>query len=162
MMTPFARHFAQPAWRAEDDKVTGWQGDKVTKEGVTLSPGHPVTLSSSTILLHAEQGFGDAMQFVRFAPLVKERFGTVLLESPPKLARLFKSCAGIDRVVIGGETLPAFDVHAPLMSLPGILGTTVATIPAKIPYLFADAGLVESWANELAKLDRRLGDQMTR
>ena len=63
------------------------------------------------------------MQFVRFAPLVKKHFGTVFWKVR-ELVRLFKSCAGVDQVVINGEALPAFDVHAPLLSLPGVLGTT--------------------------------------
>ena len=134
MMTPFARHFVQPAWT-----------------GNGLGSAKP---QAATILLHSEQGFGDAMQFVRFAPLVKERFATVLLESPRELVRLFKGCPGIDRHVITGDPLPAFDVHAPLLSLPVILGTSLATIPAKVPYIFADPARVESWANELGKLDK--------
>ncbi len=135
MMSPFARHFPQPALAAS---------------GLEPASAKP---QAATILLHTEQGFGDAMQFVRFAPLVKKHFETVLLESPRELVRLFKGCAGVDRVVTTGAVLPAFDVHAPLLSLPGVLGTSLDTIPSDIPYLFADADLIETWAEELAKED---------
>ena len=68
------------------------------------------------------------------------------------LLRLLESCAGVDRLVAQGSSLPHFDVHAPLLSLPGILGTTLSTIPAEVPYLFADANLVKQWRQKLAGL----------
>ena len=89
------------------------------------------------------------MQFIRYARLVKQRGGTVIFECPRRLARLLKSCPGIDVLVESGAPLPPFDVHAPLLSLPRLLGTTLATIPADVPYLFADAALVESWKRVL-------------
>src|SRR5205085_2009569 len=98
-------------------------------------------LEGQRILLYAEQGLGDTLQFVRYAPLVKQRGGTVLVECPASLVPLLSSCPGIDRAVAKDSTLPDFDVHAALMSLPGILGTTLATVPAVVPYLFADAAL---------------------
>src|SRR5262249_47190496 len=68
---------------------------------------------------------------------------------PQSLARLLNTCSGMDRLVVDGSPLPAFDVQAPLLSLPGILRTTLATIPAEVPYLFANAELVEQWREEL-------------
>ena len=109
------------------------------------------SLAGRTILLHAEQGLGDTIQFIRYAPLVKRRGGTVILECQPALLRLLQSCAGVDRLLAQGSSLPHFDVHAPLLSLPGILGTTLSTIPAEVPYLFADANLVEHWRQELSR-----------
>ncbi len=106
-------------------------------------------LKGKTILLHAEQGLGDTIQFVRYAPLVKERGGTVVLECQPALLALLRDVAGVDRLVGRGEPLPAFDVQAGLMSLPGILGTTFATVPAAVPYLAADPGRVERWRHRL-------------
>ena len=94
-----------------------------------------------TILLHAEQGLGDTIQFVRYVPLVKQRGGTVIVECPKPLLSLLTSCAGIDRLVGRGDDLPPFDLHAPLLSLPGIFRTSLETIPADVPYLFADPGL---------------------
>ncbi len=99
-------------------------------------------LEGRTIFLHDEQGFGDAIQFVRYAPMVKERGGRVVVECQPQLARLFSAMGAIGEVIPRGDPLPAFDVYAPLMSLPGIFGTTLATIPGHVPYLAppAEAG----------------------
>jgi tetratricopeptide (TPR) repeat protein len=108
-------------------------------------------LAGRTILLWAEQGVGDTLQFVRFAALVKERGATVLLECPAALHPLLTSCGGIDRLVAAGAAeVPVFDYHVPLMSLPGILGTTTDSIPAAIPYLSAEPTLIERWHRELA------------
>ncbi|NJO76237.1 MAG: tetratricopeptide repeat protein, partial [Leptolyngbyaceae cyanobacterium RM1_406_9] len=92
-------------------------------------------LNGKTILLHAEQGFGDTIQFIRYAPLVAERGGRVIVECPEALVRLLQTTAGIDQVIPKGAPLPEFHVHAPLLSLPRIFGTTLKTIPAQIPYL---------------------------
>lgn len=107
-------------------------------------------LNGRTILLHAEQGLGDTLQFIRYAPLIKERGGHVLVACPPALNRLLSGCPGIDRVVSPGA-LPPFDVYAPLPSLPKIFETSLETIPANVPYLAADAGLIEHWKQELGK-----------
>jgi tetratricopeptide (TPR) repeat protein len=107
------------------------------------------SLAGRTILLHTEQGIGDTLQFVRYAPLVKERGGTVFLACPQSLVRILSSCKGIDRLLAKGAPLPDFDVHAPLLSLPHILKTTPATIPAQVPYLAAETALVEHWRQEL-------------
>jgi hypothetical protein len=106
-------------------------------------------LRDRSILLHADQGLGDTLQFIRYAPLVKERGGTIIVECQDPLLRLLGSCSGIDRLVARGSALPAFDVQAPLMSLPHILGTKLATIPADVPYLSVDAALVEHWRRAL-------------
>ena len=108
------------------------------------------SLSGKTILLWAEQGLGDTLQFVRYAPLVKQQGGTVLLLCPDELGRILQTCVGIDHLVTGDSPLPPFDVQVPLMSLPGILKTTLATVPASIPYLFADAALRQRWQEKLA------------
>jgi tetratricopeptide (TPR) repeat protein len=102
-------------------------------------------LDGRTILLHAEQGLGDTLLFVRYAPLVKERGGRVVLVCQPALCRLFENAAGIDQLVREGDPIPSFDFQAPLMSLAHILGTTPETVPAKIPYLAARNELVEKW-----------------
>src|SRR5207248_1410464 len=77
-------------------------------------------LNGRTIVLHAEQGLGDTLQFVRYAALVKERGGKVVVLCPKALNRILASCPAVDQVVGEGATLPPFDVHAALMSLPGI------------------------------------------
>jgi hypothetical protein len=106
-------------------------------------------LNGRTILLHAEQGLGDTLQFIRYAPLVLARGGRVLVACQRPLLRLLESCPGIDRIVAQGDPIPAFDVHAPLPSLPRLFGTTLATVPANVPYLAADPDLVERWRREL-------------
>jgi hypothetical protein len=107
-------------------------------------------LAGRTILLHAEQGLGDTLLFVRYAKLVKQRGGKVVLACPKALLRLLADCPGVDQLVGQGAPLPPFDCHAPLLSLPGLFRTTPANVPADVPYLFASPSLVEHWRHELA------------
>jgi tetratricopeptide (TPR) repeat protein len=110
-------------------------------------------LLGNTVLLHAEQGLGDTLQFVRYAPLVRERGGRVILACQRALLPLLRNCPGVDELMALGESLPAFDVHAPLISLPRIFGTTLDTIPARVPYLDIDATRTEHWRDELASIE---------
>ena len=110
------------------------------------------SLVGRTILLHAEQGLGDTLHFIRYASLVKERGGTVLVEVPSVLVPLLRRCSGIDRLIPAGSPLPSFDVQAPLLSLSGLFHTTLRTVPATVPYLTADPGLVERWRTELHRI----------
>ncbi|MEO8627574.1 MAG: tetratricopeptide repeat protein [Betaproteobacteria bacterium] len=96
------------------------------------------SLDGRTILLYAEQGLGDTLQFIRYAPLLKRQGATVVVECQAELVRLLKRCVGIDRVVSRGDPLPAFDVQAALLSLPRILGTTLENVPTARSYLSAD------------------------
>jgi len=126
--------------------------------GVSLTPfEQPLwggeSLAGRRILLWAEQGLGDTLQFVRFAARLKQLDATLVLECQPALARLMRSCPGVDEVVGFGSPLPAFDVHTPLQRLPWILRTTLTTIPAKVPYLEADAELVKRWQDRMAPHD---------
>jgi tetratricopeptide (TPR) repeat protein len=109
--------------------------------------GAPVR--DKTILLYAEQGLGDSLQFVRYAPLVRRRVGRVVLECQRELLPLLEGAAGIDQVIARGDPLPSFDVQAPLLSLPGLLGTRLDTIPANVPYLQADTEFLQKWGQEL-------------
>ena len=102
-------------------------------------------LEGRTIVLYPEQGFGDTFQFIRYAPLVKARGGRVLFICPTPLVPFLSGCPGIDQVCPGGSLLPPFDVYAPLLSLPGLFQTDLASIPAEVPYLFAESKLVEDW-----------------
>ena len=102
-------------------------------------------LDGRTILLFAEQGLGDTLQFARYAPRLQALGGKVVLECQPALLRLLAGTKGIDTLVAQGDTLPPFDVYAPLLSVPGIFQTTHASIPADVPYVYAEAALVESW-----------------
>jgi tetratricopeptide (TPR) repeat protein len=93
-------------------------------------------LHGKTILLHAEQGFGDTIQFIRYVPLVAQAGGRIIVECQKALIRLFSGLPGIYLLLEQGKQLPEFDFHAPLMSLPRILGTTLDTIPGNVPYLY--------------------------
>jgi tetratricopeptide (TPR) repeat protein len=94
-------------------------------------------LRGQPILLYREPGvgFGDSIQFVRYAPLVAEQGGRVIVECSTPLQRLFQTIPAIDQIIPAGQPLPEFAVQASLLSLPRILGTTLDTIPAAVPYL---------------------------
>ncbi len=111
---------------------------------IPLWDGSP--LKGKTILLHAEQGFGDAIQFIRYTPLVATHGGTVIIECHPQLVRLFQSLPDVHSVVPFGAALPPFNCQAPLLSLPGIFGTTLQTIPSAYPYLTASEELRLKWS----------------
>jgi Flp pilus assembly protein TadD len=102
------------------------------------------------ILLHAEQGFGDTIQFARYAPLVVARGGRVIVECHLELHRLLQTLDGIDQLVARGQPLPPFDLHSPLMSLPLIFETTLQSIPSQAPYLHADPQASEEWRRKLS------------
>jgi tetratricopeptide (TPR) repeat protein len=114
-------------------------------------------LGGERILLYAEQGLGDTMQFVRYVPLVAKLGGEVVLEVQPALHDLLAGTEGASRVIRRGETLPDFTWQCPLMSLPLALGTELETIPASVPYIAADAARVEAWRERLQKNTRRIG-----
>ena len=143
----------------EGDFVGGWRDyEQRWAQPNKASPIFPQplwsggSLEGKTILVYAEQGLGDTIQFARYLPLVKERGGTVLFESQPALAHLCATVSGADQVVAVGDVLPSFDVRVPLLSLPGLFGTTLTTIPATVPYLRANPDLVERWRRELEPL----------
>ena len=100
-------------------------------------------VAGKTVLLHAEQGFGDTIQFARYTPLVRALGARVVLVVQPALVRLFRGTAGTDEVVRSDGPLPAHDVFCPLLSLPGVFGTTLDTIPPVV-LIAADAGRVAS------------------
>jgi tetratricopeptide (TPR) repeat protein len=99
-------------------------------------------LHGKTILLWAEQGLGDTIQFARYAPLVAARGGRVMVECQDCLVSLVQSIGGVSAVVGQSQELPPFDVQAPLMSLPRLLDTAVDSIPGAVPYVRADAARV--------------------
>ena len=107
-------------------------------------------LEGRTILLHAEQGLGDTLQFLRFAPLVKQCGGTVLVDCHKPLVALLEGFPGVDQLIPMGEKLPAFEVQAPLLSLPGIFRTSLATLPPPVPFASVRPEIVEQWRRELA------------
>ncbi|MGD0023401.1 MAG: tetratricopeptide repeat protein [Xanthobacteraceae bacterium] len=107
-------------------------------------------LDGKTILLHAEQGFGDSIQFVRYAPLLARRGAKkIILEVQRELVRLLSTMPGVAAVVARGQPLPSFDFHCPLLSLPLALATQPATIPAEIPYIAPAEAEVAFWRERL-------------
>jgi len=102
-------------------------------------------LHGRTILLHAEQGFGDAIQFVRYAPLVAQRGGSVVLECHPQLVSLFQGVEGVQAVIPFGTPLPKSSYQVPLLSLLHIFNTTLENIPSKVPYLSPPTDYREKW-----------------
>jgi tetratricopeptide (TPR) repeat protein len=114
------KRFAQPAWQGEP-------------------------LDGRTLLICCEQGLGDALQFIRFTALAKQRGARVVVRCPKRMINLLSRASHIDLLVGEEDKLPSFDCHAPLLSLPRILGTTLETLPNEVPYLSADPELVEHW-----------------
>lgn len=94
-------------------------------------------ISGKRILVQSEQGFGDAIQFARYIPLLAERGARIVLESLPELNTLFAGLPGVEQVIAKGGESPPVDLSIPLLSLARVFGTTLATVPAKIPYLRA-------------------------
>lgn len=113
-------------------------------------------LAGKTILLHAEQGFGDTIQFVRYAQLLANQGVRVICEVQPELQPLLTQMAGIT-IVASGNALPPFDLHCPLLSLPLALGTRADTIPRSVPYLVAPAERVARWQSRLPSSGLRAG-----
>ncbi len=111
-------------------------------------------LAGRTILLDAEQGVGDAIQFLRYTTPLAAQGARVIAEAPRRLHRLLRSVPGIAALVDPKDPRPAFDVHAPLMSLPHLCGTTLDTIPARVPYLSAEPARVAAWRARLETLPR--------
>jgi len=128
-------------------------------------------LNGRTILLCSEQGLGDTLQFVRYAPLVRALGGRVVLRCQRSLLPILASLGGlpagviagsgirenaggckIEELIADGDPLPDFDLYAPLMSLPAILGTTLETVPSNVPYLTADTERVVHWRKEMAAM----------
>jgi tetratricopeptide (TPR) repeat protein len=122
-----------------------WRSKEVRPRYPVHSQWHGGDLNGRTILLHAEQGLGDSLQFVRYAPLVASLGATVLLEVQKPLVALFSEMDGVSGVFAQGDAIPSFDTHCPLMSLPLALATTLDTIPGHTPYLRADAERAAAW-----------------
>jgi tetratricopeptide (TPR) repeat protein len=139
----------------------GWQKHEWRWETAQLRNGRrnfpqPLWLGSEeikgkTILLHAEQGLGDTIQFGRYAPLVVERGAHVILEVQKPLRELMNTLPGAIQVVSKGDPLPEFDLHCPLLSLPLAFATRLETIPSAMPYLSARESKLRSWDERLGK-----------
>jgi tetratricopeptide (TPR) repeat protein len=126
----FKRDFVQPLWLGTEN------------------------ISGKTILLHAEQGLGDTIQFCRYAELVKAKGARVLLEVPSELQCLLAGLKGVDDLLVKDKVLPAFDYHCPLLSLPLAFKTDLTNIPSPKPYLDVSLQKRKEWAQRLAKKDK--------
>lgn len=153
------------------DYAAGWRGYEARWDSARLKvPRRPFTqmrwlgdgdLRGKRLLLHAEQGLGDTLQFFRYVPLLVERGARIVLEVQPVLRRLFEQqrdllhLPGLVQVLAQGEVLPDFDLHCPLPSLPlACIGTHPAPL-AQIPYLKADPALCAKWSARLARLEAK-------
>lgn len=145
------------------DYATGWPlyeaGWAIAMRGFKRDFQAPLwlgneSIAGKTVLLHAEQGLGDILQFCRYARLVKNAGARVLLEVPQALLSLMQTLDGVDVCIEMGSALPSFDYHCPLMSLPLAFHTNLQTIPSPTAYLQADPHKVKRWASKLGASKR--------
>ena len=101
------------------------------------------------LLIHAEQGFGDTLQFCRYVALLAGNGAEIIVEVQPELKNLLRSLAGVDQLLAQGEALPPFDLQCPMLSLPLACHTTLQSIPAVVPYLHAEPARLEYWQAQL-------------
>jgi tetratricopeptide (TPR) repeat protein len=125
-----SRCFSQPLWLGQEE------------------------LHGKTMLLHAEQGLGDTIQFCRYAKLVKARGAHVILEVPQALVGLLSQLEGVDELIPTGSTLPDFDYHCPLMSLPLAFKTELNSIPSSTKYISADLNKSKEWRHKLGPTEK--------
>jgi tetratricopeptide (TPR) repeat protein len=138
-----------------------WLTDRFLAMRANFPPG-PVwsgqDLRGKTLLLRSEQGLGDTMQFVRYAPLVKALGGTVHLKVHSGLESVVRGLAGVDRIFDRDELPTEFDYYIHLASLPYVLGTDIDSIPAQVPYLHVPADRLQKWRSKFAETTgRRIG-----
>jgi tetratricopeptide (TPR) repeat protein/glycosyltransferase involved in cell wall biosynthesis len=145
----FERGFSEYEWRLRGK-------NRVTLPSFTQPQWDGEDLNDKSILIQPEQGLGDQIQFVRYAPLIQERGGRIILVCDRLLLELFKTTKGIHELLTVGDPLPIFDVWVPIMSLPRILGTTLETIPNCVPYLFSSNANLFNLDREFPSYDRKL------
>jgi tetratricopeptide (TPR) repeat protein len=141
----FAAGWSEYEWRGRD------KGDVTRRFDFPRWRGHE-PLAGKRVLLHAEQGLGDTIQFCRYVPLVAAMGAEVILETPRALSALLERLPGAAACVVPGEALPSCDYHSPIMSLPFAFNTTLQTIPASVPYLSSDRA-------RLRRMQQRLGER---
>ena len=139
----YARGWPEHEWRLKCEPYEGHRINRTFWNGDAFR-GH-------ALLLHAEGGYGDTLQFVRYAALVKRRGGQVMLLCPSPLLRLLARCEGVDMAFDATSYIPNCHAHVPMLSLPAIFGTTIESVPAQVPYLVTDAALVAHSRRELAR-----------
>ena len=139
----FAEGWTEFEWRLRTDGARREFGDEPRWAGEPML--------GQVLLLRAEQGMGDTIQFCRYVTLAAARSGAeVVLEVQAPLRRLLADLPGVARAITIGEAVPRFDRWCPLASLPMVFGTTLATIPCAVPYLFVDPARVAAWRKRLS------------
>lgn len=121
------RVFSKPEWRGE-------------------------VIAGKRLLVHAEQGYGDSIQFVRYMEQIRAQGVEVFFEAPPPLRRLMETAPGIDRLVTRGEPIPEFDLHIPLLNVPSVIKVNLDNIPSRVPYLSSSEEKRSMWMDRLAGL----------
>jgi hypothetical protein len=145
----------------------GWQEFEYRWQTEQLKHGHGFVqplwrgeaFAGRTLLLHAEQGYGDTLQFCRYASVLSSR-GKVVLMVPEPLVGIASTLPGVALVTSRREALPPVDLQCPLLSVPLALGTTLDTIPCQVPYLHADPVRVTQWEQRLASLPDLRGGEL--
>jgi FkbM family methyltransferase len=140
----FERGWAEYEWR--------WKLKNFKPRACTQPVWDGSPLEGKTILLAAEQGLGDTVQFIRYAPLVRQLGARVIAEVQRPLRQILSTVPGIDELRVQGEATPPFDTHVTLLSLPRLLGTRLDTVPADVPYVSALPELVDKWRDEIKAL----------
>jgi tetratricopeptide (TPR) repeat protein len=149
----FARGWEDYEWRWETEQLRGAKRSFTQPQWLGSDE-----ISEKTILIHAEQGLGDTLQFCRYVARVAERGAHVIFEVQNSLRELMSTLPGGLQVVSRGGPLPNFDMHCPLLSLPLAIGTELETIPSEVPYLYAPERKVNAWRDRLGKREKsRIG-----
>jgi len=139
----FTREYGESRGLFEELKEAAWwQGE---------------SLSGKRLLVWAEQGFGDGIMAMRYLPLLKHLgAGTVVVACDPPLHPVMKAMPGVGDVVVSdARSLPQFDIHCPIMSLPRLFGTTHQSVPSAVPYLSVPKDLRAAWASRLDTVTRK-------
>ena len=141
-------------WPLYESRWEAWQVSR-RQFSQPVWDGRP--LHGQRVLVDSEQGYGDAIQFIRYASLIAARGGEVVVQCPRVLVELFRSGKGVGEVVAVRDPLPAFDWHLPMASQPLVFQTNRETIPRETPYLFADSERREIWRTRLDRSRPRVG-----
>jgi tetratricopeptide (TPR) repeat protein len=146
----FAQGLPLYEWRKELNPTTrrgisgaAWLGD--------------ADLSGKTLFIYADQALGDTIQFCRYAKLAEQRGARVTLAVQPQLQQLLTGLGATIRAVAAGDPPQEFDYHCALMSLPLVFGTTLTSVPAQVPYLFADPVRMARWRERIGRAGLRVG-----
>jgi hypothetical protein len=137
----FQQGWAECEWRPQEampPSISRWTGE---------------TLKDATLLICGEQGYGDSINFARYAALAKPLVSEIVLGTLPGIGRLMSTVPGVDKVVEAGQMLPRLTHYVPMLSLPYLFKTELDSIPKQIPYMIADPILVDHWKQKLSWVD---------